>query len=367
MIGSENERSEPCEMAKDPESAQLFDRESTESQSMGADADDHALNLDPLLSSEGLSVQLERFSALSSDMTVILLELSRKVKSAMDQLSRIRADVDRKKEELKTLHDIEVSAAERERLLEEQKIKKENFERFMEEQRAGWEQESAQHSREETEYLDRLQIQRQQEAEEFRRQRELEQLEFQQKLDDEMRTLQQSNARLQESLEKEYRGREQKLRDKEKEWAQLANDLGQFMANLNDRSPLPPTLPAELPKTEPVMQIPPPTPAFTLPSKLAEKPIIQRAEPRKISWRPPAPPPPRKPREDAKLKQSPSSNSTVGSSPGENHKPIFSSLKDLLPSHARKIDTLNSYLSSKGNSSTPDPGPPKGPNSKPGS
>jgi chromosome segregation ATPase len=190
----------------------------------------------PDAASEKLSVQMERFTNLSSEITKILSELDREVKESMDQLQGIRSAVDFKKKELKTLHDIDVSATALERLIEDHRLQREDLERVMESQRNAWEEEKARRVEEERQYLENLQIQRQREQEEHRQMLAAERLAAQQKLEEELQEVRQRNLEKQKALERDFMAREQVLNEKELEWGRLIQELEQFVAKLTMRA-----------------------------------------------------------------------------------------------------------------------------------
>jgi hypothetical protein len=188
------------------------------------------------LRAEKLSIEIDRFSGLSSELTAILTLFSQEIKTAAEQLNRIRAAVDLKKKELKDLHGIEASVAALDRLAVEHQGKKEALERLMADQRAQWEVEKARRTREEKEYAENLRIRREREEEESRQRVAGEKLKAQQKLEEEMRILQQEGLQKQQALERDCLERELILKEKELEWVQLIQELEQFMSKLTRRT-----------------------------------------------------------------------------------------------------------------------------------
>lgn len=177
-------------------------------------------------------IQAHKLLYLSSEMTRILSDFSRKAKLASDQLQALRAEIDQKRQDLKILCQIEISAVSLERLAEELRAKKENLERLITNQQTAWEEEKERLSREEREYLENLGAMRRREEEEYQRLRQNEQLAARQKFEEELQILRQKEADEQAVLEKELLQREQILRSKEQDAAKLIQELEAFITKL---------------------------------------------------------------------------------------------------------------------------------------
>jgi hypothetical protein len=189
-----------------------------------------------LLRGEKISIECNRFSGLSSELTALLTQFSREIKTDAEQLGRIRVAVDSKKKELKNLHGIEASVVALDRLAAEHQRQKETLERLMADQRAQWEAEKAKRAREEREYAENFRIRREREEEEHRQKWAAEKLKAQQKLEEEMRIVQQETLQKQHALERDCLERELILKEKELEWVQLIQELEQFMSKLAHRA-----------------------------------------------------------------------------------------------------------------------------------
>jgi DNA repair exonuclease SbcCD ATPase subunit len=176
-----------------------------------------------LMKWEKISSQMERFSNLSSDMIMLISELSQEAKKAIDQLRAIREEVNLKKRELKTLHDMERSAEELQRLIENRRIQISNLDQLLERQRNTFED---------------LKVQRQRVEAEYRERQAAEQLKARQTLDEELRALRQKSMEKQEALDKDLLERERRIMQKEKELDLLTQELEQFMSRLAGRTPL---------------------------------------------------------------------------------------------------------------------------------
>jgi hypothetical protein len=326
MIGSKIVQPESSEMVIQESTAEICETFSADWQTPGAERELHIPNLEPLLAMEGLSTQMERLSTSNSEMTILLMELSQKMKKAMDQINRIRSAVESKKNELKELHGIEAIAGEGERLLEAQRTQKEEFDRFMEHQRASWQEERAWHIQAEKEYANNLQSQRKKEEEEYRLLRDLEQKEYQKKLQEELWAVQQIHKEKMDAMEREYSERELSIREKETEWERLGNELGQFLSNIMQR-PKPLGANSSQSNNDALVS-----------EKISEIATIAKEEEAPSSL---------KKGEEPKLEQNAQAISNYDDASMENHRPKFSSLRELLPSHGRKLDTLTTYLTNK--------------------
>ncbi len=183
---------------------------------------------------------MARFTKLSAELAEVMASMSEEVKAAAQQLDSIRASVDAKKRELKTLHGIEATAVALERLVLDYQRQKETLERSIVEQRVLWEDEKTNRAQEEKEYQESLRLRREKEEEAFRKQWAGERLAAQQKLEEELKVLRQESFEKQQTIEKECREREQKLAGREREWMQLIQELELFMSRLTRRLHLQP-------------------------------------------------------------------------------------------------------------------------------
>jgi hypothetical protein len=186
-------------------------------------------------STEKYQVDIRHFENISGELTAFLSELSEKVRSSAEQLRMIEQAVEFKTEELKRLCDIENAAATLDRLLEKQRLEKEQFEAVMARQRSLWEEEKVARDQENEEYLERLKAERQREEEEYQRQWAVKQSKAKQELSEELQSIQKKNQADQEALEKDFLERDIHLKQKELEWMQLVQELEQFMSKLGNR------------------------------------------------------------------------------------------------------------------------------------
>jgi colicin import membrane protein len=185
--------------------------------------------------SQNLALKLRRFSDISSDMVNLVSDLSREVSMAMEQLRELREEAELRKKELRAFHDIEVSAAEIEQLLEAHREQKEGLERLLESHRSILKEEKAKRMQEEREYLENREMLRRREEEEYRKRWAEEESKAKRGLEEELRMIQRQNLEKQEVLAKNLRQREQQLKERELEWTRLIQELEEFMSKLTTR------------------------------------------------------------------------------------------------------------------------------------
>jgi type IV secretory pathway VirB10-like protein len=185
-----------------------------------------------LTSAEKYLVDIQLFSRISGELTAFLSELSEKILSSAEQLKMIEQAVELKADELKRLHEINSATVALEQLMDAQKLEKEQFERFIANQRSLWEEEKSRRIQEYEQYMERLQVQRQHEEEEYRSRWAVEQEAAKQELAEELLEIRKKN----EALGKTLLERELLLKEKELEWMQLVQELEQFMSKLGKRS-----------------------------------------------------------------------------------------------------------------------------------
>jgi hypothetical protein len=186
-------------------------------------------------SAEKYQVDIRHFKNISGELTAFLSELSEKVRSSAEQLKVIEQAVELKTEELKRLCEIEDAAVTLDRLLEKQRLEKEQFDAVMARQRSFWEEEKVANAKENKEYLERLKAERQREEEEYRRQWAVAQSKAKQELVEDLQSIQKKNKANQEALEKDFLERDLHLKQKELEWMQLVQELEQFISKLGNR------------------------------------------------------------------------------------------------------------------------------------
>jgi hypothetical protein len=185
---------------------------------------------------EGLLAEIERFSRLSSELRDCLLCIIRKTKDAMEAFSGVEQAVKRKENELKQLHDIESSAAALERMAEQHRIQKEEFESFMEGQRRLWDEEKSLRDKEDAEYRENLERRRQRDLEDYRRKLAEEKSAVRKEMEEQFDALQRESLQRRKEIESRFEQRERALREKEQECTRLVRELELFMTGLEHKA-----------------------------------------------------------------------------------------------------------------------------------
>jgi hypothetical protein len=186
--------------------------------------------------SESIYGDLERFSRLSSDLGKCLSDVALKIKNSVDEFNTVEQEVLHKKAELKEIYDVEASAAVLANLVEEHRLQKAEFEKFMENQRRLWEEEKLKREHEDEEYRQALQLHRQQEEKEYEKKWSEKRDMIRQKLEEELRAIQHQNSEQRKLLEIDLLNRERILKKKELEWDKLVQELDLFMTRLLART-----------------------------------------------------------------------------------------------------------------------------------
>ena len=144
--------------------------------------------------------------------------------------------MDLKKRELKTLHGIEESAAELERVIKNRRLQIADMDRHLESQRTAFETGKSRREQEDKKYQEDLKAKRHRDDAEYQERWAAERLRAEQTLEDELRALRQENMEKQEALSRDLQEREQRIRQQEKELDLFTQELEQFMSRLAGRT-----------------------------------------------------------------------------------------------------------------------------------
>jgi hypothetical protein len=196
---------------------------------------DYGKSVKPLEKTGGITRETERIANLSTEITELLLSMQQKVETSAERFRSLESAADAKKEELRRLHEIEVSAASLASLVESHGLEKDRFEILMSDHRGLWEKEIEQRAQGEKEYLEALQFRREQEEEEYWRVWAIEKEKARNALKSELEALQQEFKKKQEALEKDLLQREASLRVKEKECDEIIREMEMFISGLGKR------------------------------------------------------------------------------------------------------------------------------------
>jgi hypothetical protein len=206
---------------------------------------------EPFAGAEKLSLEIDRFSGLSSKMLEVLADLSRDIHRSAEEAHAVRAAVDLKNREIEALRESEKSVRALEQQMEDLRKQKENLERLVADQRCAWEAERVRRTREENEYDENRKILREREEEAYKKAWATEQLKARQMLDEELSVTRQRGMEAHEAAERHFLERELILKKKEQEWSQLIQELDHFLSMLAKRTHPRSAVPALLLKDDP--------------------------------------------------------------------------------------------------------------------
>ena len=189
---------------------------------------------------------VQRLYDLRGAISRELSDLAERLVTEIDTYRKIQSAIETKQEELKTLYEVETAASDLAALIEAQRAKKEQFERDMEAQkgaieaemqelRAQWQREKADHDRRIKEETEANEKQRQREKEEYEYAFAREQAQRKNAQEDELQALQKEIAAKRSDFEKEYQqrkteldAREEAIAGREKETAALQKEVESF-------------------------------------------------------------------------------------------------------------------------------------------
>ena len=189
---------------------------------------------------------VQRLHDLRGAISRELSDLAERLVTEIDTYRKIQSAIETKQEELNTLYEVETAASDLAALIEAQRAKKEQFERDMEVQkgtfeaemqelRALWQREKADHDRRIKEEKEANEKQRQREKEEHEYAFAREQAQRKNAQEDEMQALQKEIAVKRSDFEKDYQqrkaeldGREEAIAGREKDTAALQKEVESF-------------------------------------------------------------------------------------------------------------------------------------------
>jgi DNA repair exonuclease SbcCD ATPase subunit len=190
----------------------------------------------PFMETGKLSLGLEHFSNLSSEMSALLSNLLDEISKSGRELQEVRQAVEVKKNELEGLRRLERSAEMLQQQISTLQQQKEDLERAVDEQRRIWEDERALHAKKEKEHAENLKTKRQKEEEEYTRVWSEEKARAGKALEEELAGIRQKNLREQEALERELHLRESDLARREFECARLIKEMEQLLDEMARRN-----------------------------------------------------------------------------------------------------------------------------------
>jgi hypothetical protein len=192
-------------------------------------------NSESTADTDRLTLDIKRFSDLSSEMVELLSNLSQEISKSAADLQEVQSALDVRKKELATLNEIEMLAASLEQQIQDLRQQKENLDHIVAEQRAAWEKEKERRVREEREFVESLNARRQQEEQEYQKAWAAEQEKARHRLNEELTAIQLEKQGAQSAIETDLQERELLFKKKELEWGQLIQELEQFLYKLEKR------------------------------------------------------------------------------------------------------------------------------------
>jgi hypothetical protein len=167
----------------------------------------------------------QQISAVGSQISRTLNDLTDKLTGEVDLLGRVREAVQLERQELERLHKIDIAATSIDQLVQDYERERERLETEIQTRRAEWEQESRTAERERKEAEDALRKQRQRENEDYEYKKQLERKKAQDKYEEESRQLEKQNTERQEELERNWARREDSLKEREDELLRLRQEF----------------------------------------------------------------------------------------------------------------------------------------------
>ena len=177
-----------------------------------------------------------RLSALGLEVTRSMADISAKLTGEVQTLASVREAVALERRELERMHKIDVAATALDQMVDEYNREKQRLETEIAAQRAAWEEETGRAERERAEQEESLKKQRQREIDDYEYKKLLERKKAQDKYEEEQRLVARKNQERQEGLEKDWKTREQALKEREEELARLRKESEAFPARLQKES-----------------------------------------------------------------------------------------------------------------------------------
>ena len=189
---------------------------------------------------------LKRLQDLRGTISRELTELAERFENEIETYRKIQSAIETKKEELNTIYEVETAASDLASLIDAQRVKKENFEREMQDQkeafeaemeeaRIQWQRDKAERERRIKEQADAIDKQRKREKEEYEYNFARDKAQRKNTLDDELQTLEKELALKRSEFESESQNRaaeldtrEEAIKGREKELENLQKEVESF-------------------------------------------------------------------------------------------------------------------------------------------
>ncbi len=189
---------------------------------------------------------LKRLHDLRGTLSRELTELAERFETEIETYRKIQSAIETKKEELNTIYEVETAASDLAALIDAQRVKKEQFEREMQDQkgafeaemadmRTEWQREKADRDRRDKEQAEAINKQRQREKEEYEYTFARDKAQRKNTLDDELQTLEKGLSIKRSEFEYEFQNRtaaldtrEEAITSREKDMETLQKEVESF-------------------------------------------------------------------------------------------------------------------------------------------
>lgn len=165
---------------------------------------------------------------LGIEITRTLTTLNEKLVGQIQLLASLRDAVALEQKELSRLHNIDVAATSLDQLIQEYMQKKQELEKAQEESNVQWDTKKLKQEFDEKEYLETLKKQRQREKEDYDYKLMLERKKEADQYEEKHRLVERKNQEKQEELQKSWQQREEVLKTREVEYAEMKNQISGF-------------------------------------------------------------------------------------------------------------------------------------------
>ncbi|MBX7116072.1 MAG: hypothetical protein K1X64_17210 [Myxococcaceae bacterium] len=163
----------------------------------------------------------QRISSLNVDISKALNEVTTQLTAEVRQLLQLKEAVALERKELERLHQIDVASTSIDHLVEDHKARRQQLEAEMATERSAWLEEKQAAVREQKELDEAVKKQRQREADEYDYKKAQERKKAQDGYDESVRLREKQNQEKQQALEKSWTERDEALKTREREWADL--------------------------------------------------------------------------------------------------------------------------------------------------
>ena len=167
----------------------------------------------------------QKITALNSEVSRTLFDLTDKLTAQVDLLARVREAVELERKDLERLHKIDIAAVSVDQLVQDYGRERERLETEIQARRAEWEHETRTTERERKEAEEAFRKQRQREGEEYEYKKLLERKKTQDRYEEELRLLEKKNQEQQQELDRNWAEREDGLKEREEELVKLRQQV----------------------------------------------------------------------------------------------------------------------------------------------